>query len=358
MVRRWGRMEHRNHGVATITKRKRQDGSFGYRAAIRIKQGGRIVHTESKTFDQRRQAEAWARAREVELQAPGALDRAAQRHTVKDLIDWYLKTFGGAYGRTKNSTLKQMAEYAIGAERAAGLTSERIIAHINERRQNGAGPSTANHDLIWLRVLFKAARPALGLPLDLAAIDDAARYCRNQRLVGKPRRRDRRPADDELSMLAEYFAHRDKRSDLPMVDIMWFAIWSARRQEEITRLHWADIDETNHTGVVRDAKHPTAKAGNHRTFKFTPEAWEIVQRQPKTSEFIFPYNGKSISAAFTRACHACGIEGLCFHDLRHEAVSRLFERGLPIHHVQMISLHESWNTLKRYTQLKPGDLKF
>jgi len=75
----------------------------------------------------------------------------------------------------------------------------------------------------------------------------------------------------------------------------------AKREAEICRLEWADNDEVGRTGLVRDAKHPTAKDGNHRRFKYTPEAWAIVQRQPRTGPFIFPYNPKTIGDAFTKA---------------------------------------------------------
>ena len=110
------------------------------------------------------------------------------------------------------------------------------------------------------------------------------------------------------------------------------------------------------TGLVRDAKHPTRKEGNHRRFKYTPEAWEIVQRQPRTEDRIFPYNAKTVGAYFTRACHILEIEDLRFHDLRHEATSRLFEAGYAIVEVQQFTLHEDWNVLKRYTHLRPGDV--
>ncbi|WP_416359170.1 tyrosine-type recombinase/integrase [Delftia acidovorans] len=66
------------------------------------------------------------------------------------------------------------------------------------------------------------------------------------------------------------------------------------------------------------------------------------------AEFVFPYNNRSVGAAFTRACHVLGIEDLHFHDLRHEATSRLFEKGYSIQEVAQFTLHESWATLKRY----------
>ena len=78
---------------------------------------------------------------------------------------------------------------------------------------------------------------------------------------------------------------------------------------------------------------------------------------PKTSEYIFPYDPRSICAAFTRACHVLGIKDLRVHDLRHEATSRPFERGYQIHEVCQFTLHESWNELKRYTNLRPEKVR-
>src|SRR4029077_14521923 len=69
-------------------------------------------------------------------------------------------------------------------------------------------------------------------------------------------------------------------STIPMQGVMEFALSSARRQSEIRRLEWVDNDDRNQTGMVRDANHPTAREGNHRRFKYTPEAWAIVQTAP------------------------------------------------------------------------------
>jgi integrase len=188
-------------------------------------------------------------------------------------------------------------------------------------------------------------------------IQEARNACGELRLIGKARRRSRRPTADELARLKTYFGRRDQRAQIPMAAIVEFAIASARRQAEICRLEWRDNVSAGRTGLVRDAKHPTAKEGNHLRFKYTPEAWAIVQKQPRGSEYIFPYDPNSVGAAFTRACKVLGIRDLRFHDLRHEATSRLFERGYQIHEVAQFTLHESWNELKRYTNIRPEDLR-
>ena len=63
-----------------------------------------------------------------------------------------------------------------------------------------------------------------------------------------------------------------------------------------------------------------------------------------------------MSRAFQRACDRLGIEDVRFHDLRHEGISRLFEGGLQIQEVALISGHKSWQVLRRYTQLRPEDV--
>jgi integrase len=123
-----------------------------------------------------------------------------------------------------------------------------------------------------------------------------------------------------------------------MADIMWFAIYSARRQSEICRLRWTDNDLRNFTGLVRDLKHPRHKIGNHQRFRYTPEGWKIAMGQSRTDEFIFPFKAASIKESFRVACRKLGIENLRFHDLRHEATSRLFECG-PLSPVTRLSRH-------------------
>ena len=100
----------------------------------------------------------------------------------------------------------------------------------------------------------------------------------------------------------------------------------------------------------------TQKKGNRREFRILKPALENIQSQPKKADEVFPYNSKSVGAAFTRACHFLEITGLRFHDLRHEATSRLFEKGYSIQEVAQFTLHESWATLKRYTHLKPENV--
>ena len=64
----------------------------------------------------------------------------------------------------------------------------------------------------------------------------------------------------------------------------------------------------------------------------------------------------ALEQAWRRLCERAGVSGLRFHDLRHEAVSRLFEKGLNVVEVSAISGHRELKMLKRYTHLSADDL--
>jgi site-specific recombinase XerD len=64
----------------------------------------------------------------------------------------------------------------------------------------------------------------------------------------------------------------------------------------------------------------------------------------------------SVSKKFQAGATACGIKDLRFHDLRHDGVSRLFEAGYDIPRVALVSGHKKWETLRKYTNLRPESL--
>jgi integrase len=123
---------------------------------------------------------------------------------------------------------------------AVFLESGTLVDHVRSRRAKGAGPMTVSNDLTWIGVVLRAAKSVKGIPVHPEVVEEARNACRELRLIGKSRRRERRPTAQELTKLDEYFARRDGRSRVPMRDIMWFAIHSARREAEICRLEWAD----------------------------------------------------------------------------------------------------------------------
>src|SRR3546814_18124600 len=111
--------------MATIRARVNADGSTSYQAIIRLKRKGHIIYHETKTFSRERLAQDWARRREVELEAPGAIAKAqAGTDSLGDLIDWYVDAFEGVarWGRTKRSDLRRLQAHTISEHAAVDIT--------------------------------------------------------------------------------------------------------------------------------------------------------------------------------------------------------------------------------------------
>lgn len=350
--------------MGTITARKRADGTTAYTAQIRIKRDGKVIHSEAQTFSRRALADEWKRRRESELEAVRASGKPlAKGVTLETLIADYVSAAKNVtdWGRSKTADINRLKRSDLAAMDATKLTANDFMEHARKRRSDdGAGPATVLNDLVWLRQVLMHAALARDLPAPLVALDRARVELMRTRVVAKSKQRERRLKPDEESRLLDYFGSRDARSKIPMVDIMLFALETGRRQEEICVLKWADVETGKKVGWLDDVKHPRHKKGNRRAFRFPEAAVAIMERQPVASgaaaEFVFPFNHRSVSAAFTRACKFLGIEDLRFHDLRHEATSRLFERGYAIHEVAQFTMHQSWATLKRYTHLKPENV--
>jgi len=139
--------------------------------------------------------------------------------------------------------------------------------------------------------------------------------------------------------------------------VVAYAIFSTRRQEEITRQEMADVDLEHNRLLVRDMKHPCKKIGNDTWCELPDEALRIVKAMGNKGR-VFPYTTDAIGAAFTRACQFLGIEDLHFHDLRHDGISRLFEMGKTIPQAASVSGHKSWQSLQRYAHLKQTGDKY
>lgn len=351
--------------MGTITSRKRKDNSTAYTAQIRINRDGKTVYQESQTFDRKQVAQAWIKRRETELAEPGAIERANRKGvTIKKMIEQYLDEYEKIrpLGKTKNATLKAIKDTWLGELEDSVLTSQKLVEFAQWRMSKEGGgvqAQTVGNDLSHLEAVLSVARPAWGYQVDPLAMPDARKVLRKLGMVSKSKERNRRPTLEELDKLMKHFFEMQVRrpGSIHMPKLIAFAIFSTRRQEEVTRIRWDDLDESRQAVLVRDMKNPGQKIGNNVWCHLPDEAWAILQSMPKTEKEIFPYNSRSVSASFTRACLFLEIEDLHFHDLRHDGVSRLFEMDWDIPRVSSVSGHRDWNSLRRYTHLRGrGDM--
>jgi integrase len=342
--------------MGTIVGRTRKDGSKAFTAQIVIKKSGVIVHREAETFDRKQAANAWIVKREAELKRPDGLQQK-EDPTLAAVIDRFIAESKNLVLGTKAQVLKTIKSSDLGETKCSDITSRKLVSFAQDLNKN-VTPQTCGNYLSHLSSIFAVARPAWGYPLSRQEFDDAITVIKKLGLIRKGNERTRRPTLEELDRLMEHFGRvqENRPASLPMQKVVTFALFSTRRQEEITLLRWDDLDQDRI--LVRDMKHPGDKRGNNVNCELPPEALAIIKSMPRGERVIFPYSTDAISAAFTRACKILGIEDLRFHDLRHEGISRLFESGRTIPQVAAVSGHRSWTSLKRYTHIRQSTDKY
>lgn len=367
--------------MATITKRKNPSGNTVYRVQIRVNRQDNPPFRQSRTFSTRALAVAWAKKREAEIEANPDILLGIERKqtpcpTLSDAIDRYLSETQDAFGRSKKMGLSFLRDFPIGQIRLDRLRRSDFTAHAQMRRNGlpakGIGPvapSTALQDLQYVRSVLKWAHKAWDMAqVNWFELDIACEILRDNRIVAKSNQRDRLPTAQELQDLTTFFyrqwiapRHLNK---IPMHLIMWLAIYSCRRQDELCRLRFDDLNIESKEWLIRDVKNPNGSKGNHLTAWVNDETMAIVrlildedvqQRMRDIQDdkmALLGLNGRSIGAAFARACKVLGIDDLTFHDLRHEGATRLAEQGLTPPQIQKYTLHTSWKTLERYVNLR------
>jgi len=331
--------------MASIRKRVKANGSIVWDCAITIKKHGVIVHRESKTFLKQKLAKDYGMRREVELQNTDVYKKR-EYLPVKAIIDLYIKDYNPE-GRTKLSDIKKLLKRDIVRIDVNKLTAQDLIRHTKLRNEECL-PQTAGNDLIWLKTIIKSMKASIDIDCDLSIFESAREVLRNEGLIAKSERRERLPTKRELLKLTRHLDENTK-------NCMWFALYSTRRQSEITKLEWNDINHEDRTILVRNLKHPRIKK-LCRTAKLPRSAYKIVMRQDKNGKYIFPYNSRTIGTYFSRACKMLDIEDLHFHDLRHAGITYYAIKGLSIIELRLISLHTSLSSLQRYINLQAKDL--
>ena len=308
---------------------------------VRVRRTG--YPTQMKTFRIRRDAEAWARQVEARMDQGEAVDRRSiARKTLGDLLDGYLKHIEGRRkGHQHAYLVRKWWRDPIAERRLETLTSA-DFAELRERRLGQVKPKTVREDLLMLHHAYEVGRKELGFKGLVNPIRDV-------RLPPEGRWRTRRLSRDEYVSL---MAAAQTSGATWLVDFIDILIETAMRRGELLKAEWHHLDLT--TGVLHL---PETKNGDPRDVPLSPKAIAVFKRLPRTGSRMFQITPDSASQAFLRLARKLGIADLRVHDLRHEGISRLFERGdMDAIEVSEISGHRSLQQLKRYTHLKAQNL--
>ena len=347
----------------SIEKRKRKTGEPTYRAIIRVKKNKKIIHQESKTFREDKLARAWGKRRLSLIEAEFAFGQPSRRPcSIGEMFDRYIsdEQLWENVKRSRRYVVNILRDSTLSKIQTDELSTQNLIEYCRLRNVAGASPSTVRIDISVLRSTMRVMSSAYSMAVDLSVFEDAIPVLFELGLVSKSQRRSRRPSENEVEQIKKELAKRQskRQSKIPLTDIFDFSILSCMRIGEVCKLRWDDLDKINKAILVRDRKDPRKKEGNHMWCPLLGGAFEIVTRQPRKGELIFPYQSRSVTAAFQRVRKKLGIENLRYHDLRREGASRLFERGYSIDEVARVTGHRNINMLWQvYAELYPGKMR-
>lgn len=286
-----------------------------------------------RTFDIKADAELWAAEVELEMRRGSFISRReAERTTIAEAFERYLREISSQKkgARQEGYRIRALLQDPIAKRMLADLRGA-DLARWRDARLKQYAPSSVLRDLSLISHLYTICRKEWGMEyLDNPAAAVRAPKFKN----GRDRRL--RPGEEE-KLLSEL------QGDLKVMFVL--ALETAMRRSELNSLRWEWI-----SGPV--ARLPDTKNGRSRAVPLSSRALAALADLPRKSAKVFSVSADYFTHGFGRACKRAGIEDLRLHDLRHEATSRLFEKGLGVMEVMAITGHMTPTMLSRYTHLQ------
>ncbi|MFW5453948.1 integrase [Thioalkalivibrio sulfidiphilus] len=323
--------------MASIIKRGR---------SVQVKIRKRGYPSITRTFDTVREARLWADSTELAMErgewAPEDHDTAisAKRLPVSEALDRFYVEF--IQTRRKNPRPEYLRIERLKRTELAGfslttLRKQHIAKYIRKRLKQ-VSPDTVRLEIALISRMYNYA-------ISDWNFDTLVNPTKGINKPAPSAGRERRLAPGEVGAMIGALPLRHAM-------IACFAIETAMRRAEIARLRWEHIDLRNRVAYLRVTKNKTP-----RTVPLSLGAMAVLEMLEGRSGSVFQVQPDSISQGWGRARKAAKISGLTFHDLRHEAVSRLFETtDLDMMEIKVISGHKSMSMLARYTHLRAADL--
>jgi integrase len=311
----------------------------------------------SKTFTNRGDAVKWARATEVAIEQ-GAIQTQARSMTLAAAITKYRRERMPLKkaARSEQYILNLWARSPLADAAMERIRPAQIAEWRDTRLTSGAAAQTVRNDLTVLSAIFEQAIKEWGC-------DSLVNPVRRIRRPAAPKPRTRRISPDEVSAIKTATAS----PHLPaLIDL---AIETAMRLGELTSITPSMLDLTMRTVTLLDSKN-----GHGRVVPLSSAALEILKRRSANvapNDKIFATSSHGATVAFKRAVERARksahqrdsltirsnfLTDLRFHDLRREATTRFFERGLDLVSVASITGHRVVEMVRRYTAFRASDL--
>ena len=333
--------------MATIRKRKTNDGKTRYQAIVRLQEG-----SDSKAFSNKTSAKTWALRVENEIrQGTYAKQQESSKHTVNELIDRYMldHTFLQKKDRLNRGRQLGFWKKRIGDKKLIDVSRALIIEVRDElaaEKTNRGGlraAATVNRRLASISHAFTKA-----VEWEWVERNPVKGVSR----MSEPTGRDRYLSDDERKALLDAC----KELDSTLHCIVVIALSTGARRGEIMGLEWSDVHWKEGFAVLRDTKN-----SEHRAMPLVGKAMELLRVHSDTNrqlkdKLVFPHSGDrdrpwNFEVTWRKAKKQGEIENFRFHDLRHSAASYLAMNGASLAEIAEVLGHKTLAMVKRYSHL-------
>lgn len=328
----------------------RQRGKF-WEARVR-----REGQTLSRSFPTKADARAWAVVIESEIERGAFIDRTeAEKNTLGDLFKRYL-TEVSSQKKGHNSEryrLVSLQQDPIAKLKVASL-SGKLMAEWRDKRLKEVSGSTVNRDLNLISHCISVARREWGIhvenPVSMIRRPPENRARSRRLAVGEE---ERLLAELELTTRSECGTYEAGGTHNPwMRPLVILALETAMRRSELLALRWGDAFLADCYVRLHDTKN-----GESRDVPLSTRAHAILSGLPRhISGRVFPITPDAVKKSFTRAVERAGLADFHFHDLRHEATSRIAEKLDNVLELSAVTGHKSLVCLKRYYHPRAKDL--
>ncbi len=338
-----------------IFERYASDGRFlGYRVRIRQQIKGQEPVQIQRQFDRIDDARTFAVAELDRINAGKetyADRREAESTTLSEALDRYLaEVIPGKKGEVQDRRrVEAWKRDALASRSLASIKGKDLAKWRDVRATAGIAAGTIRRDLAVISHLFTVAVKDWGMGGLVNPVE-------NVRQPKPGRARDRR-LDSHLDENGKSEGDRllaacDASPNPWLAPMVRMALETAMRQSELLGLKWKDVDLGRKVVHLEDTKN-----GERRDVPLSSAAVDVLKAIPRSVDGrVFAVSLGRFNVQWRKARKAAGCTGLRFHDLRHEATSRLFEKGLNPMEAAAVTGHKSLSMLKRYTHLRAEDL--
>ena len=315
------------------------------RVTARIRKAGK---SQAKTFATRAEAERWA------LDIEGALDAHQVRIDVPavpeeqdyipqnsiEILEKYMRERTPLKKSWKHETnmIKQMIRDVDWLKYPILAVKKRHVREWNEARLREVTVGAQSRYLDVIRSAFNYAETEW----DWVTPHSIVKLVKVQR-----QQQDKKYRRISAATLQRILFAADQAENFWVRPVIEFALETAMRRSEIANLKWVNVDFDTHKINVVDTK-----TGKNRLIVMSAEAEAVLRlmlsKREEGQETVFPCTINSLYMCWKRTQKRAGVDTR-FHDFRHEACSRFFDRGFSPVEVGMMSGHTTMSQIMRYS---------